>query len=65
MFRHSFVVKLKRKYVKYGATSILVLVHMKDGVGETTSAALLCAAAHVCGTYVTLIDFGTRGAAIV
>lgn len=56
--------KLKRKYVKYGATSILVLFHMKDGVGETASAALLCATAYVCGTYVTLIDSGPQGAVI-
>lgn len=42
---------------------ILTIAHTKGGVGKTTSAVLLCAAAHVRGMDVTLIDSDAQGTA--
>ncbi|NWO17777.1 MAG: ParA family protein [Corynebacterium sp.] len=43
--------------------SILTIAHTKGGVGKTTSAVLLCAAAHARGIDVTLIDSDAQGTA--
>lgn len=43
--------------------SILTIAHTKGGVGKTTSAVLLCAAAHARGINVTLIDADAQGTA--
>nr|CAD12214.1 hypothetical protein [Corynebacterium glutamicum] len=43
--------------------SILTIAHTKGGVGKTTSAVLLCAAAHARGIAVTLIDSEAQGIA--
>lgn len=42
---------------------ILTIAHTKGGVGKTTSAVLLCAAAHARGIDVTLIDSDAQGTA--
>lgn len=42
---------------------ILTIAHTKGGVGKTTSAVLLCAAAHARGMDVTLIDADAQGTA--
>lgn len=43
--------------------SVLTIAHTKGGVGKTTSAVLLCAAAHARGIDVTLIDADAQGTA--
>lgn len=43
--------------------SILTIAHTKGGVGKTTSAVLLCAAAHARRIDVTLIDSDAQGTA--
>lgn len=42
---------------------VLTIAHTKGGVGKTTSAVLLCAAAHARGIDVTLIDADAQGTA--
>lgn len=42
---------------------ILTIAHTKGGVGKTTSAVLLCAAAHARGMDVTLVDSDAQGTA--
>lgn len=42
---------------------VLTIAHTKGGVGKTTSAVLLCAAAHARGVDVTLIDSDAQGTA--
>lgn len=63
--KHIYVIQLGCKYVRLGSISILASAYMNGGVGETISVVLLGAAAHVRGVGVPLLDFGTRGAAIV
>lgn len=43
--------------------AVLTIAHTKGGVGKTTSAVLLCAAAHHRGIEVTLIDADAQGTA--
>lgn len=42
---------------------VLTIAHTKGGVGKTTSAVLLCAAAHSRGMDVTLVDSDAQGTA--
>lgn len=42
---------------------VLTIAHTKGGVGKTTSAVLLCAAAHARGIDVTLVDSDAQGTA--
>ena len=46
-----------------GTMPVLTIAHTKGGVGKTTSAVLLCAAAHARGIDVTLIDADAQGTA--